>query len=82
MKFGVTFLYSINIYMYKFYCRLPSYIYNIVYNDRDPIDDMHGGSITQKAWASAGMVYRLTVILIGQSDVLEYLTHNHLAMHT
>ena len=28
------------IYIYNniFYCRLPSYIYNIVYNDRDPID--------------------------------------------
>ena len=27
-----------NILSSFFYCRLPSYIYNILYNDRDPID--------------------------------------------
>ena len=26
------------VYIYQISCRLPSYIYNIVYNDRDPID--------------------------------------------
>ena len=44
---------------------------------------MHGDSITtQRATASAGMVYQFTSFGTDQADALDYLTQHPLAMHT